>query len=94
MNIIQFFHKKEESPMFNIGDKVRLKDNLAGLFPLHPPMDGKKLKEIHQKLEGYIGIGVHKVSKITKGTPEAGGWFVYLDNKEQGYHGNIFELVK
>jgi len=92
MNIMQYFHKREFPP-FNIGDEVRLKDDLTGLFPLHPKMDKEKLKQVHKNLEEYLGLGVHRVSKIEPGTPEAGGWFVYVDGIDQGYHGNLFEIV-
>jgi hypothetical protein len=93
INTLQFFHKKETLPPFNIGDKVRLKDDLTGLLPLHK-LNTKELKQIHKDLERYLGKGVHIVSKVEPGTPEAGGWFIYVDGIDEGYHGNIFELVQ
>lgn len=103
MNILQYFHAKDELPMFEIGDKVRLKDTtmfeqVRLIYNKHYPScfcDYEKWHtEVRNDLLRSIGSGNHIVSKIEKGTPAAGGWFVYIDNKNIGYHSNIFELIK
>ncbi|MBE3086410.1 MAG: hypothetical protein IMZ64_09370, partial [Bacteroidetes bacterium] len=47
-----------------------------------------------EKSLGHLRNSSHIVTKITEGTPAAGGWFVYIDAENVwGFHGNIFELV-
>jgi hypothetical protein len=101
MNIIQFFHKKETLPPFNIGDKVRLMEYSEAnrlLYNKEYPncaMSEEKNREALKRLaEEYLGWVEHIVTRVYEGTIAAGGWFVVVDGKEPGYHGNIFELVK
>ena len=103
MNILQYFHKKEVLPIFNIGDKVKLKkgdafEQIRKIYNKYYPncycSKNKWHGEIWDKLNKYIGEGIHIVTKLEKGTPAAGDWFVYIDNQKTGYHGNIFELIK
>ena len=103
MNLLQFFHKKEELPMFNIGDKVRLKsgkaiDEVEKIYTKHYPKCYAQIKDwkkdVWQHLVDELGNKAHIVTKIEEGTPAAGGWFVYVDNIDVGYHGNIFELIR
>lgn len=100
MNILQYFHKKEEPPMFNIGDKVRLRKDFEPIRMLYNKyypncaMDKETFQKAFEHLaKDYLGCGEHIISKVIEGTPAAGGWFVYVDNIDQGYHGNIFELI-
>ena len=40
MNILQFFHKREDLPMFNVGDSVKLKElpeDIRALYNKHYP---------------------------------------------------------
>jgi hypothetical protein len=58
-------------------------------------MTKKQQKEAIERLRNEFNLdGIHTVSKIKPGTVAAGGWFVYVDGINQGYHGNIFELIK
>jgi len=104
MNILQFFHRKEELPMFSIGDQVRLKsgkafDDVRKIYNKHYPncaCDSETWYKETSHLREFLGTSSHIVTKVIPGTPAAGGWFVYVDgNNEftQGYHGNIFELA-
>jgi hypothetical protein len=101
MDMLQFFHKKETLPPFNIGDKVRLRKDFESIRVLYNKeypncaMDKETFQRRFEHLANdYLGRGEHTVTKITEGTPAAGGWFVYVDGKQPGYHGNIFELTK
>lgn len=100
MNILQFFHKKQTLPPFFIGDKVKLRHDPLTILPLYnreyPNCAMSKdefLNKAWENLKNMLGDGTHIVTKITVGTPAAGGWFVYVDHKETGYHGNIFRRV-
>jgi hypothetical protein len=103
MNILQFFHSEEELPMFNIGDKVRLKSGGAfaevgriykRYYPACYPGDDRWNTDVWLTLYNVLHDNIHIVSGITKGTPAAGGWFVYVDGKNKnGWHANIFELI-
>jgi hypothetical protein len=101
MDLIQFFHRKKSISPFNIGDTVRLKiyDESVRLlynreYSSCAVSELQYRDNIKRLANEYLGWGEHIVSKITEGTPASGGWFVYVDGKEQGYHGNIFELIK
>jgi len=100
MNILQFFHKKETLPPFNIGDKVKLKTDLEEIRLLYNKeypncaMTKEQQKAAMDRLRREFHLdGIHTVSKISPGTLAAGGWFVYVDGIDDGYHGNIFELI-
>jgi len=102
MNILQFFHKKENLPPFEIGDKVKLKTNFEGIRLLYNKeypncaMGKETFQKRFEESLNHLRNGSHIVTKIIKGTPAAGGWFVYVDGRNeftQGYHGNIFELA-
>lgn len=96
MNVLQFFHKKKE-PMFNIGDKVRMRENPMPILKLYNKeypncrMSIAQFYEHWHRLQEKIGRGIHIVSEVTEGTPAAGGWFIGVDYKAAMYHGNIFE---
>ena len=101
MDILQYFHKKEIMPPFKKGDKVQLKkdsENVRQLYNKEYPncfCTKEKWRQVFDNLANEkLGWGEHIVSKIIEGTPAAGGFFVYVDNIDIGYHGNIFELVK
>ncbi len=101
MNILQFFHKKEVLPIFNINDKVRLMEYSEENrllynkeYPNCALSEDKNREAIKYLADEYLGWGEHIITKVEPGTIAAGGWFVYVDGKEIGYHGNIFKLVK
>jgi hypothetical protein len=100
MNILQYFHKSKTMSPFKVGDQVKLIEDwerIRNLYNSEYPncaMSEDKFKEAVESSVGHLRSGFHKVSKITEGTPAAGGYFVYIDGKDVGYHGNIFELVK
>jgi hypothetical protein len=101
MNVLQFFHKKEQAPMFNIGDKVRLRHDPLAILPLYNKeypncamTEDYFINSAWANIVHILGEGVHIVAGIKEGTIAAGGWFVAVDNipNELYYHGNIFEL--
>jgi hypothetical protein len=103
MNILQYFTKKIGLPPFRRGDKVKLKceADLIDLIPLYNkhnencPMTSGMMIESRKDLVRSLGDdGIHIVSKVEEGIPAAGGWFVYVNGINTGYHGNIFELIK
>lgn len=100
MNILQYFHEKEILPPFKVGDKIRLRHDPLTILPLYNReypncfcSENKWIKVFDNLANERLGWGEHVVSKITKGTPASGGWFVYVDGLNRGYHGNIFELI-
>lgn len=90
--------------MFNIGDKVQLKSGsefaavgriYKKYYPTCYPGDEKWNTDVWLTLYNELHDDIHIVSKVTIGTPAAGGWFVYVDGKnDSGWHGNIFKLIK
>jgi len=100
MNVLQYFHKKQDLPPFKIGERVVLKkgakwEQVRLMYNHHYPncfVDYSKWHTtVWEDLNATIGDGVHTVTGVEEGTPAAGGWFVSVDNKETAYHGNIFE---
>ena len=102
MNILQYFHKKETLPPIEAGDIVRLKygdafEKVRKIYNKYYPNCYVSKKEWHgkvrDKLVKLLGCdSTFIVTRVEEGTPAAGGWFVYIG--KQGYHGNIFELIK
>ena len=98
MDILQFFHKTDKLCPFNLGNKVKLRDDFEPIRLLYNreypncAMNKESFQKAFEESVGFLRDSLHIVTKITEGTPAAGGWFVYVDGKDQGYHGNIFEL--